>query len=150
VDTAQATGALSVVTKQETYMRHGVFEPVRMIADLQQEVSESLRRGYTAFRATGEMSWALPLPSALARLTEYELDLHEQYPGAFMGLCQYNETSFSNRIISDMVRIHPKVIARGKLFNNALYAPKQIRTEPDGTLVNIEQLVRASGVMGQG
>lgn len=120
---AQKAGALTIATKHETYLRHGIFEPARMTADLAHEVNESLRLGYSAFRAAGEMTWALPLPSALAQLSDYEIRLHAEFPGKFVGLCQYDERGFSERTIADMIRIHPVVIARGKLLQNRFHQP---------------------------
>lgn len=142
-DSAQRSGALTIATKHETYLRHGIFEPARMTSDLAREVQESIRLGYTAFRATGEMTWALPLPSALAQLSDYEVRLHEEFPGQLAGLCQYDERGFPERVIADMIRIHPIVVARGKLLENR-YRQRGVTTEtllPD--LVTVEQVVDA-------
>ena len=46
IDAATAGGALSVVTKYDTYLRHGVFEPERMIADLDRDVRVALQSGF--------------------------------------------------------------------------------------------------------
>lgn len=123
VQQARASGALTIGTKHESYLRHGLFEPVQMIRDLLEEVKESLRLGYSAFRATGEMTWALSLPSALTQLASYETQLHAQCPSQFLGLCQYDERGFNEKTISDMIRIHPVVIARGKLLQNRFHPP---------------------------
>lgn len=123
VESALKSGALTIATKNETYLRHGIFEPARMTADLAHEVKESMRMGYTAFRAAGEMTWALPLASALSQLSDYEIRLHAEFPEQFVGLCQYDERGFNERIIADMIRIHPVVIARGKLTQNRFHQP---------------------------
>jgi hypothetical protein len=142
VNAAQDSGALRVVTKHETYMRHGIFEPAKMINDLRREVESSLAAGYTGLRASGEMTWTLDLPSALARLMEYEANLHVEFPSQFIGLCQYDETRFSEQIISEMIQIHPKVIARGQLSEHTYHRP---RWKPDAArkLVSVDQLVNA-------
>jgi hypothetical protein len=123
VDGAYRKGSLNVVTKQETYLRHGLFEPSNMIADLQAEVERTLKDGYSAFRATGEMSWALDLPSALARLVEYEVQLHQEFPKEFIGFCQYDLNRFSPAMVKEMKKIHPVNIEGGKLFR----APVQLK-----------------------
>lgn len=112
---AQDRDALSVVTKQETYVRHGLFEPEKMIADLKNEVLQSLAKGFTGFRATGEMTWALDLPSAIARMVEYEEHLQLEYPAGFLGLCQYDETRYPRMILNQMKEIHPVIVRDGKL-----------------------------------
>ena len=143
VDGAMASGALTVSTKHDTYLRHGIFEPGRMTDDLIEEVKKSIRLGYTAFRAAGEMTWALSLPSALAQLSEYETRLHAQFPGQFAGLCQYDERGFNGRVIADMIRIHPIVIARGKLLQNRFHQPGATTETLLPDLVTVDQVVSA-------
>jgi len=143
VDGAQKSGALTISTKQHTYLRHGIFEPSKMTDDLCDEVKESLRLGYTAFRAAGEMTWALSLPSALARLAEYEMRLHAAFPRQFCGLCQYNERGFSERAIADMIRIHPVVVARGKVLQNRFYQPGATVETLLQDLITVDEVVEA-------
>jgi hypothetical protein len=121
VEGATKSGALTIATKHETYLRHGIFEPAKMTADLCEDVKEAVRLGYKALRAAGEMSWALSLPFALSQLSDYELKLHAAFPKQFLGLCQYDERGFSERVIADMIHIHPVVVARGKLTQNRFH-----------------------------
>lgn len=128
VNAAQRRGALTVLTKRETYLRHGPFEPEKMIADLHGEVKYSLEHGFRGLRATGEMSWALDLPSSLARLIEYEDKLQKMWPHEFGGLCQYNETIFSSELVEKMISLHPAIIRDGKLWRRESHdAPELAR-----------------------
>jgi hypothetical protein len=113
---ATARGALSVVTKHDTYLRHGIFEPERMIADLDRDVRFALQTGFWGLRVTGEMSWALDLPSALARLCEYEKELCRRWPDQLAGLCQYNETLFPADVVQRMGSCHCVVVRDGKII----------------------------------
>jgi hypothetical protein len=140
---AEKSGALTISTKQHTYLRHGVFEPARMTADLIEEVQESLRLGYTAYRAAGEMTWALTLPSALAQLSDYETRLHAQHPRQFVSLCQYDERGFSGRVIADMIHIHPVVIARGKLLQNRFHQPGATTETLLPDLITVDEVINA-------
>lgn len=144
VAAAQKSGALIIATKHETYLRHGIFEPAKMTDDLAHEVSESLRLGYTAFRAAGEMTWALTLPYALAQLSDYETRLHEQMPRQFLALCQYNERGFSEQVIADMIRIHPVVVARGKLLQNRFHQPGATKETLLPEIVTVDEVVNAA------
>ena len=118
---AQREGRLTVATPNETYLRYGVFEPEKMVQGLKQEIESSLSSGFSAFRGTGELGWAAALPSALLRLYEYECSFDANLSPSFVALCQYDETLFSADLISQMLRIHPKVVARGKLAENPFY-----------------------------
>lgn len=118
VETAAAGGALSVVTKNETYLRHGIFEPQKMIADLDRNVTCALRDGFSGLRVTGEMSWALDLPSALGRVCEYEEQLRRRWPAQLGGLCQYDESLFSADVVERMAACHRVVVRDGHVIRH--------------------------------
>ena len=127
VDTVAAlkNGSLLVGTKKDTFQESGHFEPEKMVARLRQELEEALSLGFSGLRATGEMTWTLEEPAALKRLIEYEGVLHQRFPSQLTGLCQYDETRFSPTILSDVIRIHPKIIVRGRIHQNPFL------TDPD-------------------
>ena len=122
IDIGQATssGALSVVTKHDTYLRYGIFEPDKMIADLDRDVRFALQNGFYGLRVTGEMSWALDLPSALSRLCEYEQELRRHWPRQLGGLCQYNETLFPANLVEKMAGCHSVVSRDGIVVRHPL------------------------------
>jgi hypothetical protein len=149
VAAASRSGALVVTTKHHTYLRHGIFEPAKMTADLIEEIKATIRLGYPALRATGEMTWALSLSSALAQLSDYEVKLHAAFPGQFLGLCQYDERGFNERVIADMIRIHPVVVARGKLLQNRFHQPGATVETLLPNIISVDQVVnsRTSGAI---
>jgi len=118
IDAARASGALSVVTTRETYLRHGIFEPEKMIADLDRDVTRALHDGFLGLRVTGEMSWALDLPSALCRLCEYEQQLCRHWAAQLGGLCQYNESLFPADVVERMATCHCAVVRNGNVIRH--------------------------------
>lgn len=118
-----ASGALSVVTKYDSYLRDGIFEPQRMIADLDRDVRLALQNGFSGLRVTGEMSWALDLPSALGRLCDYEQDLCRRWPRHLGGLCQYNETLFPTDVIEKIKGCHCVVAGNGTILRQHPQSP---------------------------
>lgn len=119
VGEATANGALSVVTKHDSYLRHGAFEPERMIDDLDRDVRIALQGGFSGLRVTGEMSWALDLPSVLVRLCDYEEKLRRHWPVQLSGLCQYNEMLFPVDVVKRMTGCHGTVVRDGKITRHA-------------------------------
>lgn len=115
VPEAIASGRLSVLTKDGSYLHHGIFEPERMISDLDRDVRRALQSGYSGMRITGEMSWALDLPSALVRLCEYEEELRRRWPNLLAGLCQYDESLFPTDIVEKMATCHSVVVRDGRV-----------------------------------
>jgi MEDS: MEthanogen/methylotroph, DcmR Sensory domain len=120
VGAVTANGALSVVTKHDSYLRHGAFEPERMIEDLDREVRLALQSGFSGLRVTGEMSWALDLPSVLVRLCDYEEKLRRHWPSQLAGLCQYNETLFAGDVVKRMMACHGIVVRDGNIVRHAV------------------------------
>ncbi len=118
IDAACASGALSIVTTHDTYLRHGIFEPEKMIADLDRDVRFALQLGFSGLRVTGEMSWALDLPYALSRLCEYEQELCRRWPAQLGGLCQYNESLFAADVVERMAACHCAVVRDGNLIRH--------------------------------
>jgi two-component system, chemotaxis family, sensor kinase Cph1 len=117
-DAAAATGALSVVTKDHGYLRHGIFEPEKMIADLDRDVRSALGDGFSGLRVTGEMSWAMDLPSALTRVCEYEEQLRRRWPVQLGGLCQYDESLFPADVVERMAACHWVVVRDGNIIRH--------------------------------
>lgn len=121
IDAATASGALSVVTRHDTYLRNGIFDPEQMIADLDRDVRFALQHGFAGLRITGEMSWALDLPSALGRLCEYEYELYRHWPAQLAGLCQYNESLFPSDVIEKMAECHGAVVRDGNITRRGVH-----------------------------
>ena len=89
-----------------------------MILRLKEETERALKDGFSGLRATGEMTWCLEDKDALSQLICYECELHTQFGKQLTGLCQYDETRFCSAILSDIIRIHPKLFVRGELVQN--------------------------------
>lgn len=100
-------GALVFSTTRDTYLLGGRFEPLEMVSALQQDVDDCRKSGFSGFRATGEMTWALGTEPGCERLVEYEglLDdfFHKNHA---LGMCQYSQAHFSPSLITDVARVH--------------------------------------------
>ena len=130
VEGAERSNALRILTKKETYLRHGLFEPSKVIEDLDQWISESLELGFAGLRVAGEMTWCLDLPSCFAALLDYASRLEEKNSRHFIGLCQFDETRFPKPIIDRILEIHGKVIQNGELIKCGLRQPVHSSSQP--------------------
>jgi PAS domain S-box-containing protein len=124
VDSYIQRGQLAMLTRHETYIQDGVFDPTKMIAMLRTETARALDEGYTALRVTGEMTWALRgLPSS-ERLIEYEIRLSEFLPGSqCLAICQYDRRRFFPDILLDVLRTHPIAVIGTEVYENFYYIP---------------------------
>ena len=119
-----ARGQLVILTRDDAYMRDGVFDPGRMIALLRAETDRALAEGYPALRVTGEMTWALRGLPGSERLIEYEARLNEFFPGSrCLAICQYDRRRFDPEVLLDVLRTHPIAIVGTEVYDNFYYTP---------------------------
>jgi hypothetical protein len=135
-------GALRIVSKRETYLRAGVFDPTAMIALLDGATAEAVARGYTALRVTGEMTWALGPEAGTERLLEYEASLNDFFPGSrALAICQYNRTRFSPEIIYGVLRTHPIAIVGRRVRRNPYYETPEPAVGAGALAPRVEQML---------
>ncbi len=117
-----AHGQLSIVSRDETYVQEGFFDPDRMMALLRAETEQALVDGYQALRVTGEMSWALRRLPGSERLIEYETRVNEVFRGgSCLAICQYDRRAFSAALLLDVLCTHPIVIVGTEVYDNFYY-----------------------------
>jgi len=131
VESAVETGRLAIVSKQESYLRQGFFDPDWMINFLKCATDETITGGFSALRITGEMTWVLDGDPGFERLMEYEAKLNYFFPeNKALAICQYNRNRFSPAIIKNVIDTHPLIIFKGMVCKNFYYIP------PDNFLSN--------------
>jgi hypothetical protein len=134
VEAVVERGQLVILTAKESYLKHGQFDPDKMIALLSEETDKALADGYTALRATGEMTWALAGEPGSERLVEYEARLNEFFPSRkCYAVCQYDRRRFDSEMLLDILHTHPKVLFGKQGFDNSemYYVPPAIFMERD-------------------
>lgn len=128
VRAAVDSGALSIITKNDAYLKNGDFDADWMVDFLGQAVEGAKKEGFTGVSASGEMTWALgPASEAHDRLLEYECKLNALFPKHdIAGICQYNRRRFRAKTLMHVIHTHPKVVFRGKVCDNPYYIPADI------------------------
>ncbi|MNC97767.1 hypothetical protein D3C83_155390 [compost metagenome] len=66
-----------------------------------------------------------------------------QFPDKFLAICQYDETRFANHLISEMIQIHPKVIARGKVIEHPFHRHPATAASVSERPIKVDELVAA-------
>lgn len=144
VDVASAleSGALSVITKKEAYLKQGYFDPDWMIQFLKEVTDGAKAEGYTGLRVTGEMTWMLGGDPGSERLIEYESKLNYFFPeNDVLAICQYNIGRFSPQIIMDVIRTHPMVLYRGQVCRNLYYVSPDEMLLPNQGYLEVSRLL---------
>ncbi len=126
VAAAEERSQLVFLTRDDAYMRGGVFDPQAMLGLLREEAQRALDEGFTGLRVTGEMTWALRGLPGSERLIEYVALLSAFFPGSkATGLCQYDARRFPPDILLDVLRTHPIAVVGTKTYENPYYIPPE-------------------------
>ncbi|MBU0485306.1 MAG: MEDS domain-containing protein [Proteobacteria bacterium] len=142
VEAALASGQLAIVSKRESYLREGFFDPDHMIDFLQQAADEADKTGFSALRVTGEMTWMLGGDPGVQRLMEYEAKLNYFFPAnRALAICQYARRRFSPEVIKDVIATHPLVIHGGMVCKNFYYVPPDHFLGEDQPTREVERLL---------
>lgn len=131
-----ATGQLSILTAEDSYLRDGFFDPAAMIDLLKKSEREALAEGWSGMRVTGEMTWVLRGQPGSDGLIEYEARLNDYFPASrAIGLCQYDRWCFDSRVLLDVISTHPIVVLGTEVFDNFYYIPPEqfLRTADDAS-----------------
>ena len=121
VEDATRTKALLVLTKRDTYLQKGEFDPQWMLQFLQDEVASARRAGFAALRVTGEVNWIETRPDA-TRFLEYESKVNEIIPQTgLLGLCQYHRRRIVPEMLPGILDTHPRIVENGCVQSNSQY-----------------------------
>lgn len=117
--------ALNILTKNESYLSSGHFNASEMLDYFKDAIKAATRAGFMAFRATGEMTWALGGEPGCDQLIPYEtlLDRYvEQVRPDITVLCQYNVKRFPDDKIQGVLHTHRSVVLEGaRVVSNPYY-----------------------------
>ena len=140
-DDAIESGALSVHTKQDTYLRNGEFHPDDMVAFLEDAIADATEE-YEALRVAGEMTWIFGDDPDIEDLVEYEAMLNDLLPDAnSIALCQYNRQRFPPEVLRDVIRTHPHIISDNVVSHNVYYTPPEEFFGPDQPAKEIDRMM---------
>jgi DcmR-like sensory protein len=119
---AEESGELTISDVSAAYFPNGSFSAEEMWQRLSTAYNESIESGYKGWRGSGEMSWALRDIKGNDQLIKYEAGINnEMKTRPYTVICQYNANLFSGAVLLEVLRVHPYMIAKGKVVNNPHY-----------------------------
>ncbi len=125
-------GALCMLTKQDTYLKGGKFDPQMMIDFLRSAQIDAFADGFAGLRLTAEMTWALGQELGCDRIIEYEALLNAFLTNSrSVILCQYKRSRFDLAVIHDVLRTHPIAILGDLVCPNPYYEPPELVLSPE-------------------
>ncbi len=141
-DSAIKTGSLNIITKHDSYLKQGVFEPESMLQFLKESIDSAKAEGYKALRATGEATWLVHGYPGVERFMEYEAKLNDFFPeNDILAVCQYNSNRIPPDIILNCIHTHPTVMHDGLVCKNSYYIPPEEFLRPNQKDIEVNRLL---------
>lgn len=114
-------GQLLFLDRDNLYDRELASE--KMIEVFQKEAEQALKAGYGTLNVTGEIDWILESKNSFEKIIDYEKkvdeNLFEKYP--IKALCRYNLETFNDKLIKNLIELHPFLVWKSKLYQNPYY-----------------------------
>lgn len=124
VAAAEQHGRLEARPWENAYLQGGRFDQHAMIALVEEMLTASKEQGFAETRLWGNMEWALEQYPGTHEIFGYEARLNHVLPRYdVIAVCAYDVTRFSDAVVTQILRSHPKVISNGILRDNPSYAP---------------------------
>ncbi|MFI6511982.1 MEDS domain-containing protein [Streptosporangium sp. NPDC050855] len=146
IDTAAATrtGRLTLRSAEDGYLPSGRFDVDATIAMLRREVDSCLAAGFTGFRVSGEMGWALRGAPGTELLDTYERRVTALFDeGLSAAICQYDTRLFPSGRLDALVGCHHDGVQANALFHDG-----RLRITP-GSAPSGAPLLRVAGIVDQ-
>jgi len=151
-DNLSSGGSGRIETPAQAGLKDGQFDPDRMIGMLHEETEKALAEGYSALRATGEMTWSLAGEPGSERLVEYESMVNRffQTQQKCYGLCQYDRRRFDSEMLLDILQVHPNVLFGKEGFDNSqmYYVPPELFLEHDRLSATLDTWLKNLTIKG--
>jgi PAS domain S-box-containing protein len=149
-DEASRRGALQILARRDSCLRHGSFDPDAMVEFLGEATGGARAEGCSALRFAEEMTWALGGAPGSERLIEYEARLNDFLPEVdALALCQYNRGRFPPETMLDVIRTHPAVIIGDTRCDNPFYVPPDDLLQPRDKAREVERVLDAIALAGR-
>lgn len=119
-------GQLEILSRQDSYVREGGFDPDMMVALLRAETSRAVAKGYTALRVIGEMTWIFQNSPGSGGIIAYEVKLNEFFlQSQCLAIFQYDQRRFEAQSLLEVLRTHPITVIGTEVYDNVYYIPPQ-------------------------
>lgn len=106
----------------QIYHPNGAFSAESMWQRLCDCYNTGLKDGFEGVRLSGEMTWSLKNIPGSEHLIEYESGINKLIVSHPMVIiCQYDANRFDGVTLMEVLRVHPFMIARGRIVSNPYY-----------------------------
>jgi hypothetical protein len=121
---APSLDLLDVTTWNDAHLQGGSFDPIRMMASLEELMREHAATGRPPMRIVGQMGWVFSEPPGIDALVAYEATVNDVLNrGKTPTVCVYDVRRLKGSMMMDLLRAHPLTVMNGVLHENPFYTP---------------------------
>ena len=141
-DAALESGALTILSADETYLSGGTFDLDESLA-LLEDIVETDTEEFDGLRITSEETWLLRAEDALAEFTTLEARVNELFRGErCLALCQYDRERLPADVLEDVVKTHPYLVSDATISRNFYYTPPETYFRDEDARAKVDHMVR--------
>ena len=122
VESATASGQLSILGRKQGYLEQGQFDGSHRIEKWKQATDQAIKENYTGLRASGDVPCQDESGEILDKITQYEVELNNFFPeNKALALCMYNRSLYPEETLSEILFAHPLVMIDKTICDNPLF-----------------------------
>lgn len=138
------SGAL-VLSSDQSHLIEGEFDIDRMLAMLDNAVTEALRDGFNGFWASGDMTWEFGNEKNFLKLLDYERGLEALFDKhlSLSGVCQYHTDTLPIGVVEQGLHVHKGIFVNETLsrINPYFLTHESLASRPRGSTTHVKQMI---------
>ncbi|MFN8392418.1 MAG: MEDS domain-containing protein [Bdellovibrionota bacterium] len=134
LDAAVGSGQIRFLPAYDVFLADGMFRPDDAIGELNKQVDQALKAGFSGLRIVVEMTWVFEAALGAARISEFEHKLEDLLIAKrCLVIAQYHRQYFKPALLLDLLSSYPSLLIGSDLYENFYFVP------PDHALVEQHQ-----------
>ena len=141
-DAALESGALSIVSVEETLLGNGSFDVEESLAVLEEAVDAATDE-FEGLRIASEETWLLRADEALREFATLKARMNEVLRDEpCIALCQYDRDQFPADILHDVIETHPYLVSDTTVSRNVYYTPPEAVLDDEDPDAKVDRMLR--------
>jgi anti-anti-sigma factor len=145
-----ASGQLTILSSDQTWLAEGEPTADRMIDSLERQVRRAAGEGYRGLRVSTDMVWATRPLASVEQLLVFEAQMADLLEdGQLTVICQYDRDSFDPVTLAQVVDLHPRSVAAAVYHDDPIlrvcrqHSPPGVRLAGEIDMEHTESLGQA-------
>lgn len=137
-------GHLALITSEEVYCRHGVFDPDTLIHLIEGETEKAPVGGFTALIGIIDMTSLMRGVQITQTWFDYEIKMNTFLRNsAFVQICLYDQERLESECLLNVLMTHPTVVIGNDIYDNPFFISAEDFQAADAKEAMLQLIVRS-------